>query len=241
MRCPRHEIELIPLVELRLAGRSGQLRVHGLAYGLSVVHRGAGGDRGIGLPVVVDQLAARLLERLEVGQCRLQGVVVADHARFHPVDEGVVGDIVEVREVGEVEKLYVLSDEHAACPRNAKVPLVSPVVVRGFSLAEIGADLPRQVGSLVFGVEQSLIDLLSDSDVLLSHLSGLCGCGRGVPFAIAKAETERRRRGGQAVVRGAYDGVEVEVKLAEVGAGNDAVTASVIGVALVDNLRDNFR
>lgn len=228
------QVELVPVGEGLLSLVVGHVGVHDGADRLPVVDGRGRGDGGVRLAVVVDQLSARGLEGGEVGQGGLQAVEVADHANVHPVDQGVVGDVVQVRQVVEVEQLDELGDVLTTGGGDVELVGASVVVVGGVGVAEVGTDLPREVGTLAVRGVKTVVDGLGNSNVLGGDGAVLLGGGAGLAalsLTLAEAEAERGAGGGSAVVGLADDGGQVEVELAEIGTGDDTVGTAVQRVA----------
>ena len=222
------EVQSVPVGEGVGAVAVAETGVHDVADGFVVVHRGAGGDAGVRLAVEVQDLAAGFLE---VGQVRVGGledVGVAVPAELHPVAEGVVGDVVEGGEVVCRVELEEPGDPFAAKRGDGEFPRVRLGVVLCLCVVEAGAGLVPDVGAPALRVVQAFEHLGGHGGALAGD-GAVLGWG-GVGHADAFAELHGACRGGAGV--GVADGgVDVEVELAEVGAGDDAVLLAVEGVA----------
>lgn len=237
-----NKVKLVPVLQLGEALRARHAWVHDITDRLPVVDGGSGGNRGIGLSVVVNKLAAGLLESSEIWQGGLEGVHVADHSGVHPFDEGVVGDVVEGGKVIEIDELDELGDELTAGGGDIQFPGLGVVVPLCLRISELGADLEREVGAFALAIVETVDDGLGNSDVLGRDGTALSGLvASGATFgALAEAKAERCSGLGGTVVFFADDGGHVEVQKTEVSAGDDAVGTAVERVTCLDGLVDDL-
>lgn len=143
-----HQVEAVPLGHGGQGLLLGLVGVHDGADGLPVADRRGSGDAGVGFAVVVDHLAAVRLELGQVGQTGLQAVLVSLESGGHPVDHGIVGDVVEVRQVVNVEQLDELGHVFATLSCNVQAPRVGIRVVERRAIAKGGADLVGDVSAV---------------------------------------------------------------------------------------------
>ena len=224
-----NEVELVPVGHGFLSLSIGHVRVHDRANGLPVVDRGCSRDGRVRFTVVVDHLGAGRLERREVGESGLQAVEVADHADVHPSYEIIVGDVVEVGKVVQVEQLDELGHVLATSGRDVELPLAGRIVVRWLGVAKLRANLPREVCTLALGVMKAIVDTLRQCNIIGVDGAVLFGLSTGLAswhLTLAEATlAEPKAKGstglGSTVVAFADQRAEIEVEFAKVGAGDD--------------------
>lgn len=228
VRRARDEVQTIPVVQGVGGLVKGEGTVHRLADGFVVVHGRAGGDTGVGFAVDVDDLAAVGVERGQVGPGGLEDVFVALPAQGHPVRHDIVGDVVEGGEVIDIAEFEELGDPFAAQGGDVEFPGVGVGVVFRFGVVEGRAGLVPDVSAFAVEGLQAVEDLGGDGGAFFGDGAVLSWGG----VAGGEALLEHGGSGfGGTVVGGADGGVNVEVQLAEVGAGDDAVLFAVEGVA----------
>lgn len=223
------EVELVPVGHILQGLGVGGVGVHGLTDSLPVVDGRGGGDTGVGFTVVVDHLATGLLEGGEVDDGGLETVNVANHTDVHPVNQGVVGDVVKVLQVIDVEELHELGHVLATGGGDAQSPGVSGGVVLGVTIGQLSGDLPREVGTLAVRVVKTVVDGLGESNTLSGDAAVLGGLVAS--SAAFSTLAEAKAQGGvvlfSAVVGLANDGGEVEVQHAKVSTGDNTIGTAV--------------
>lgn len=226
------QVQLVPLLHLGHGLGVRQAGVHDVLDGLPVVHGGCGGDTGVGFSVVVQELAAGLLEGGQVGQSGLERVHVAVEGGGHPLNNGVVVDAVQGGEVVELNQLDELGDELAAHGADVQLPGLGVVVVGGGGVVQRRTDLPGEVGALTGVIVETVVDGLGDGNI--PGVNGAVlggGCAGGAALStLAEAEAKGGAGLGSAVVALADDGGEVEVEHAEVSTADDTVGTSIKGI-----------
>lgn len=231
--CARDQVELVPVAEL--GGVVGaRVRVHGVADGLVVADGRGRRDRRVGLAVVVQQLAAVRLQRGQVGVAGLQAGVEALVANVHPVVQSIVGDAINSLQVVHVKHLDKLGSKGAAGAGRGNGPRLGSVVPGRGGIAKFRGRLPAVHDLFALGVQETVVQSLSESDSLSRHGSILrrrvagSGCAG---LTLAETESKTGAGLGSAVVRLADERGQVEVQAAKVGSRDDTIGSSIQRVA----------
>lgn len=195
--------------------------------------------------MVVDYLAAMGLEGGDVRNGRLQRVGVGNHSVVHPLDEGVVGDAFERREVINIKQLHELCHELAAERGDCHVPRLCCLVVGGGGVLKCSRWLPGEISHVALGVEESCVDLLRNGYCFGGDGSVL-SWSRGdrtshLPFAtLAKAKAQTAAGGCSAGVWRTDGAIEVKIELAEIGAGDYSIDSSIQRITGYDGEVDDL-
>jgi hypothetical protein len=109
--------------------------------------------------------------------------------------------------------------------------LASRAVVNSVTIRGVSTNLPREVSALTLGVEDTVVDLLDNSNILGINSAVLRRCvatsGPCIDVSLAEVVPERGAVHSGAVVRFADDGTQVEVEHAEIGTRENTVGAAV--------------
>lgn len=116
-------------------------------------------------------------------------------------------------------------------------------IILGYCLSKLRSNLPREIPSIAFGIEKTVIIRLNDSDIfgsdgfILSKRRVSCA---GFRLESAVSTTERSAVFGGTIIRLFNYCAQVEDELAEICLGNDADRCSIKRVASSNVGVDNF-
>lgn len=188
------------------------------------------------------------------------------HAFLHPANDCIVGNTVDVGQVVEVDLFEEFGDENATGRWNVigvlqylvsfsmlfllsisssdVTHLSSRAVVNSISIRRVRTNLPREISTLTLRVEDTIVDLLNNSNILSIDSAILGRCittgGPGVYVSLAKVVAERGAVYSGTVIGFTDDGAQVEMEHTEIGTGENTVSTAIQWVAGGDGGVDDF-
>jgi hypothetical protein len=190
----RDEVELIPRLQCFQGSVCSVVRVRDRADGLPIMDRRGGRNTWVRFTVVMDHLTTGRLEGCEIRKGGSQTVQVTDEADIHPINQGIVSDVVKVGEVVDIQQLDEFGDMFTTYGWDIEFPGSSVRVVCRLGIVKLGSNLPGEVGSFASRVVKTVVDGLRDGDSFCSDRSVLLWlrtCRAAFCLSLAESETKR--------------------------------------------------